>query len=70
MAVPGFSVSEIINACNYIYIKCMQYKDGVKEFEEIASKAKSTNVVIQRLEDEARIGGSLVERAGSQAWAV
>ncbi|MCJ1243676.1 hypothetical protein MMC30_000873 [Trapelia coarctata] len=68
MAAPGLGVGDIVNACNYIYTKCMQYKDGIKEFEEIASKAKSTNVVIQRLEDEARNRGSLVERAGSQAY--
>lgn len=67
MAAPGLGVGDIVNACNYIYTKCMQYKDGVKEFEEIASKAKSTTVVIQTLEDEAKNRGSLVERAGSPA---
>jgi hypothetical protein len=67
MAAPGVGIGDIINACNYIYKKCTQYKDAVKEFDEIASKAKSTTVVLKRLEDEALVGGSLVERAGPDA---
>ncbi|MCJ1391769.1 hypothetical protein MMC18_004634 [Xylographa bjoerkii] len=68
MAAPGLGIGDIVNACNYIYRKCRDYKDAVKEFDEIASKSKSTVVVVQKIDDEARESGSLVERAGLEAF--
>ena len=68
MAAPALGVGDIVNACNYIYTKCRHYRDAVKEFDEIASKAKSTAIVVERLDDEAKISGNLVERAGPQAY--
>ena len=67
MAVPGLGIGDIVDACNYIWRKCRDYKDAVKEFDEIASKAKSTVVVIERINDESVESESLVERAGPEA---
>ncbi|MCJ1384054.1 hypothetical protein MMC17_007170 [Xylographa soralifera] len=68
MAAPGLGIGDIVNACNYIWRKCRDYQDAVKEFGEIASKSKSTVVVIERINDEAQENGSLVERAGPEAY--
>ena len=67
MAAPGLGIGDIVNACNYIWRKCRDYRDAVKDFDEIASKSKSTVVVIERIADESQENGSLVKRAGSEA---
>ncbi|KAF7507652.1 hypothetical protein GJ744_010205 [Endocarpon pusillum] len=68
MAAPGIGVGDIVNACRFIYDVCVRYKDAPKEFDEVADKAKTTAVTLTRLDDEARMGGSLVERAGPEAY--
>lgn len=67
MAAPGIGVGDIVDACKFIYGVCVKYKDAPKEFEEVADKAKATAVILTRLDDEARMGGSLVNRAGPEA---
>ncbi|MCJ1293700.1 hypothetical protein MMC34_005255 [Xylographa carneopallida] len=59
MAAPGLGIGDIVNACNYIWRKCRDYRDAVKDFDEIASKSKSTVVVIERIADESQENGSL-----------
>ncbi|KAM0794152.1 hypothetical protein BDR22DRAFT_876793 [Usnea florida] len=68
MAAPGLGIGDIVNACMAIYDLCMKYKDAPKEFEEIADKAKSTNVVLERIQAEACMKGNLVARAGPQGF--
>ena len=68
MAAPGLGIGDIVNACEFIYKKCMDYKDAPKEFDEIAEKAKSTTVILKRIEEEAAIKGNLVDCAGPQAY--
>lgn len=63
----GLGVGDLVNACNFIYDICIKYKDALKEFDEIAEKAKSTAVVLGNIENEANISGNLVDRAGPQA---
>ena len=67
MAAPGIGIGDLVATCNYIYNMCMKYKDAPKEFDEIAEKAKSTAVVLARIDGEAQISGNLVDRAGPQA---
>lgn len=67
MAAPGIGVGDIVNACKFIYGICVKYKDAPKEFDEVAEKAKATAVTLTRLDDEALLRGSLVERAGPEA---
>lgn len=67
MAGVGIGVGDIIMACSFIYTTIQRYKDAPDEFNEIAAKAKSTAVVLERLDDEAKVVGNLVERAGPQA---
>ena len=66
MAAPGLGIRDMVDACQYIYEMCMRYKDAPKEFDEIAEKAKSTAVVLERIDIEAQTSGNLVERAGPQ----
>ena len=68
MAAPGLGIGDIVNACSFIYDMCVKYKDAPKEFDEIAEKAKSTAVFLERIEDEAAIRGNLVDRAGPQGY--
>lgn len=68
MAAPGIGIVDLVNACAFIYDMCMRYKDAPREFEEIAEKAKSTAVVLERIDIEAGISGNLVDRAGPQAY--
>lgn len=68
MAAPGLGIGDLVNACAFIYDMCMKYKDAPKEFGEIADKAKSTAVVLERIEAEAAIRGNLVDRAGPQGY--
>ncbi|MCJ1437797.1 hypothetical protein MMC27_007184 [Xylographa pallens] len=58
MAAPGLGIGDIVDTCNYIWRKCRDYKDAVKKFDEIASKSKSTVVVIERISDESQESGS------------
>lgn len=67
MAGVGIGVGDIIMACNFIYTTCQRYKDAPDDFNEVAAKAKSTAVVLERLEVEAKAVGNLAERAGPQA---
>lgn len=67
MAGVGIGVGDIIMACNFIYTTCQRYKDAPDDFNEIAAKAKSTAVVLERLDIEAKAVGNLAERAGLQA---
>lgn len=67
MAGVGIGVGDIIMACNFIYTTCQRYKDAPDDFNEIATKAKSTAVVLERLDVEAKAVGNLAERAGLQA---
>lgn len=67
MAAPGLGIGDIVNACQFIYDMCMKYKDALKEFDEIAEKSKSTNVILEIIDKEAKISGNLVDRAGPQA---
>ena len=67
MAAPGIGVGDLVKACATIYDYCLKYKDAPREFDEIAEKAKSTAVVLERIDAEAKISGNLVERAGPQA---
>ncbi len=66
MAAPGIGIGDLVNACAFIYDMCVKYKDAPKEFDEIADKAKSTAVVLERIRTEAKLRGNLVERAGPQ----
>lgn len=66
MASPGLGIGDLVNACAYIYDMCVKYRDAPKEFDEIAEKAKSTAVVLERIDAEAKISGNLVERTGPQ----
>ena len=68
MAAPGIGVGDIVDACNFIYKKCVEYKDAPKEFDEIAEKANSTTVILKRIDDEAKIKGNLVDRAGPHGY--
>lgn len=68
MAAPGLGIGDLVNACVFIYDMCMKYKDAPKEFDEIAEKAKSTAVVLERINTEAAIKGNLVDRAGPQGY--
>lgn len=68
MAAPGLGIGDLVAACNFIYDMCMKYKDAPKEFDEIAEKAQSTAVVLERIEEEAAIKGNLVDRAGPQGY--
>ena len=68
MAAPGLGIGDLVNACVFIYDMCVKYKDAPKEFDEIAEKAKSTAVVLERIEAEAAIKGNLVDRAGPQGY--
>lgn len=68
MAAPALGIGDLINACAFIYDMCVKYKDAPKEFDELADKAKSTAVILERIRTEARIGGNLVERAGPQGY--
>lgn len=67
MSAPGLGIGDLVSACAFIYDMSMKYKDAPKEFDEIAEKAKSTAVVLERIDAEAKISGNLVERAGPQA---
>ena len=67
MAAPGLGIGDLVSACAFIYRQCVKYRDAPKEFDEIAEKAKSTAVVLERIDTEAKISGNLVERAGPQA---
>ena len=67
MAAPGIGAGDIVDACKFIYGICRKYKDAREEFDEVAEKAKSTTVVLTRLDNEAKMGGSLLERAGPEA---
>lgn len=66
MAAPGVGIGDLVAACAFIYDMCVKYKDAPKEFDEIADKAKSTAVVLERIRTEAKLRGNLVERAGPQ----
>ena len=66
MAAPGLGIGDIVSACNFMYNMCVKYKDAPSEFDEIAEKAKSTAVVLARIEAEAAIKGNLVDRAGPE----
>lgn len=66
MAAPGIGIGDLVNACAFIYDMCVKYNDAPKEFDEIAEKAKSTAVVLERINAEAKIDGNLVARAGPQ----
>ena len=68
MAAPGLGIGDLVNACMFIYDMCMKFKDAPKEFDEIAEKAQSTAVVLERIKDEADIKGNLVARAGPQGY--
>ena len=70
MAAPGLGIGDLVNACAFIYDMCVKYKDAPKEFDEIAEKAKSTAVVLERIKEEADIKGNLVGRAGPQGYVV
>lgn len=63
----GIGVGDLVNVCSFIYDTCMKYKDAMKEFDEIAEKAKATVVVLDNIDTEACISGNLVDRAGPQA---
>lgn len=58
---------EALKVCSIIYTACQRYKDAPHEFDEIAAKAKSTVVILERLDNEAKAVGNLGERAGPQA---
>ena len=68
MAAPGLGIGDLVNACSFIYDMCVRYNDAPKEFDEIAEKAKSTAVVLERIGAEAAITGNLVDRAGPQGY--
>jgi len=67
MAAPGLGIGDIVNACNYIYTKCSQFREAPAEFDEIKEKSKATEVVLMRLQREADRPGNLVERAEKEA---
>jgi hypothetical protein len=67
MAAPGLGVGDIVKACDFIYKTCLRYRDAHDEFSEISQKAGATIVVLQRLDNEAKEKGNLVERAGPAA---
>lgn len=66
MAAPGLGIGDLVNACAFIYDMCVKYRDAPKEFDEIAEKAKSTAVVLERIDAEVKISGNLVDRTGPQ----
>lgn len=66
MAGVGIGV-DIIKVYSIIYTTCQRYKDAPNEFNQIAAKAKSMVVVLERLDNEAKAVGNLAERAGPQA---
>lgn len=68
MAAPGLGIGDLVSACQFIYDMCMKYNDAPKEFDEIAEKSKSTAVVLERIDIEARMKGNLVDRAGRQGY--
>lgn len=59
---------EALKVCNIICTACQRYKDAPYEFDEIAAKAKSTVVILERLDNEAKAVGNLAKRAGPQAF--
>lgn len=66
MSAPGIGIGDLVNACAFIYDMCVKYHDAPEEFDEIGEKAKSTAVVLERINTEAKISGNLVDRAGPQ----
>ena len=54
MAAPGFSVSELISACLFIYKTCVNYKDAKGVFQELSSEALSISTALKHLEVEVR----------------
>ena len=68
MAAPGLGIGDIVSACTFIYDLCMKYNDAPKEFDEIAEKAKSTEIVLKRIEKENRIPDNLVARVGCEGY--
>ena len=54
MAAPGFSVSELISACLFIYKTCVDYKDAKGIFQELSSEALSISTALKHLEVEVR----------------
>lgn len=67
MAAPGIGVGDIVNLCVGIYKFCVKYHDAPEEFREIAEKADSTVVALERIRTETAEQGNLVERADPAA---
>ena len=68
MAAPGLGIGDLVKACDIIVTFCKRYKEAPQEFDEIAEKATSTAIALERIDDEAKLSGNLVERAGPTAY--
>lgn len=69
MAAPGIGVGDIVLACQTIIDICQKYRDAPDELNEIASKARSLEVTLQRIKDENLYKGSIIKRAENAAEA-